>query len=397
MGKRVLLTAFTHTAVDNVLLRLGPVPARDGLPPLGPVDRIRMGDVSRVHMDVRNVSLEGRLLEAERIIMEERRQRAGQQQGAPQVASPHSTLRRPSAPTADDDGDDLTMCLAAMAAEDAAAEAEGISRDASAGSSGRGLSPTRRGLGSPVRVRVGSGPMRDVYVGEGGAVEPLWSPAAVRDWVRRAPVVAVTCLGARHALLEHVAFDLCVVDEASQLTEPTTLIAVRQARTFCLVGDHCQLPPLVAHDGAAALGMSVSLFARLAHLHPSALFVLSRQYRMAADIAALANDILYARDGSAGLVSANDAVAAQTLRVDPPGAARVILARAGVADTSWLGAVLLPQPCVAFLNTDSLGIGLEETQSALRKRHLQGAPPAPSSLLAAPSALASTAVVIAAP
>ena len=41
-------------------------------------------------------------------------------------------------------------------------------------------------------------------------------------------------------------FDVCIVDEASQVTLPTCLGPLRFADTFVLVGDHNQLPPLVS-------------------------------------------------------------------------------------------------------------------------------------------------------
>lgn len=43
-------------------------------------------------------------------------------------------------------------------------------------------------------------------------------------------------------------FDVCIVDEASQVTLPTCLGPLRYAETFVLVGDHNQLRPLVSSD-----------------------------------------------------------------------------------------------------------------------------------------------------
>ena len=40
-------------------------------------------------------------------------------------------------------------------------------------------------------------------------------------------------------------FDVCIVDEASQITLPASLGPLRYANRFVLVGDHYQLPPLV--------------------------------------------------------------------------------------------------------------------------------------------------------
>lgn len=43
-----------------------------------------------------------------------------------------------------------------------------------------------------------------------------------------------------------------------------------QARTFVLVGDHNQLPPLVSNPAAEAGGLSCSLFRLLSEAHPQA-------------------------------------------------------------------------------------------------------------------------------
>ena len=58
-------------------------------------------------------------------------------------------------------------------------------------------------------------------------------------------VVATTCLGVNHALFTQRSFDYCIVDEASQITQPVCIGPLRHARVFILVGDHYQLPPLV--------------------------------------------------------------------------------------------------------------------------------------------------------
>jgi hypothetical protein len=158
-------------------------------------------------------------------------------------------------------------------------------------------------------------------------------------------VMAVTCLGVRHPLLARRSFDVCILDEASQV-RATVRVCVRQtseclaidgsvgaagvftchtardkaehhllthtmllclcllccgsvlhavclclmlcasappslqvslpaclgplllARTFVLVGDHYQLPPLVSNHLAAQGGLGVSLFRRLSEAHP---------------------------------------------------------------------------------------------------------------------------------
>ena len=63
-------------------------------------------------------------------------------------------------------------------------------------------------------------------------------------------VFASTCLGVNNATLTKQHFDYCIVDEASQITQPVCFGAVRLADVFILIGDHNQLPPLVQSEKA---------------------------------------------------------------------------------------------------------------------------------------------------
>lgn len=53
-----------------------------------------------------------------------------------------------------------------------------------------------------------------------------------------------------------------------QVALPAVLGALGLARSFCLVGDHYQLPPLVQCRAAAKGGLDCSLFRRLCEAHP---------------------------------------------------------------------------------------------------------------------------------
>jgi DNA replication ATP-dependent helicase Dna2 len=78
------------------------------------------------------------------------------------------------------------------------------------------------------------------------AAGPKPSVLAIRAKVRSTTVVGVTCLqAARSPLLRCRLFDVCILDEATQVTLPASLPPLLRARTFVLVGDPCQLPPLV--------------------------------------------------------------------------------------------------------------------------------------------------------
>ena len=53
-----------------------------------------------------------------------------------------------------------------------------------------------------------------------------------------------------------------------QMVLPASLGPLLKARSFVLVGDHNQLPPLVTNKDAEAGGLGESLFKRLSDAHP---------------------------------------------------------------------------------------------------------------------------------
>ena len=78
-------------------------------------------------------------------------------------------------------------------------------------------------------------------------------------------MVAATCAGAGdESRLNKQLFRLVVIDEATQATEPSTLIPLmRGAEAVVMAGDPCQLPPTVISRGAEEAGLQVTLFDRL--------------------------------------------------------------------------------------------------------------------------------------
>ncbi|RMZ92447.1 hypothetical protein DV736_g317, partial [Chaetothyriales sp. CBS 134916] len=130
-------------------------------------------------------------------------------------------------------------------------------------------------------------------------------------------VVATTCLGINHGLFNARTFDYCIVDEASQITLPVCLGPIRHARTFILVGDHYQLPPLVQNKEAQAGGLNVSLFKLLSDMHPESVVNLEHQYRMAEDIQLLSSALVYGGRLKCGTPQRNILLNTDTLH--PPG------------------------------------------------------------------------------
>ena len=125
--------------------------------------------------------------------------------------------------------------------------------------------------------------------------------------------IFVGTLGSADAAeLRGLSFELVIVDEAGQATEPAMLQALRHlppgyAGRLVLVGDHRQLPPVVSDElvpppvpeAFRQLGLQAgdslrtSAFERLARLYPHALITLTEQYRMNAPICSLVSETFY--------------------------------------------------------------------------------------------------------
>ncbi|ERG95136.1 AAA domain-containing protein [Haloquadratum walsbyi] len=137
-----------------------------------------------------------------------------------------------------------------------------------------------------VRVGTDSGvddAMQDVKLDQTG------SPETCATAIQSASVVAATTSTCGSRVMREQSFDIAVIDEASQLTEPNTLAAVALADRVVLVGDHQQLPPVVRADTR----LQTSLFQRLIDLHPNSSVLLDRQYRMAQRIQAFSSKRFY--------------------------------------------------------------------------------------------------------
>ncbi|KAK8067364.1 RNA dependent RNA polymerase-domain-containing protein [Apiospora hydei] len=130
-----------------------------------------------------------------------------------------------------------------------------------------------RGKEGPVALRV-STEVRKVaedlrkHTLDGMAGAEIYSNhAAMREAKKRiqsCQIAFTTCIGAGIGLLRSQNdFDIVIIDEASQQTEPASLVPLTKGcRRAVLVGDHVQLRPTV-QSVTAALGYDVSLFERL--------------------------------------------------------------------------------------------------------------------------------------
>lgn len=88
--------------------------------------------------------------------------------------------------------------------------------------------------------------------------------AAEQELLMNADVICCTCVGAGDPRLAKQRFRYVLIDESTQATEPECMVPiVLGPKQVIMVGDHCQLGPVVMCKKAAAAGLSQSLFERL--------------------------------------------------------------------------------------------------------------------------------------
>lgn len=117
-------------------------------------------------------------------------------------------------------------------------------------------------------------------------VQKLWRQARDLEFeisrriLASAQVVLATHGGLSRKMIKGQ-FDLVVLDEASQATEPLSWIPLTMGDKAVFAGDSLQLPPTIYSKEAAEGGLSTTLFDRLKELLPGHLQTLLRvQYRM---------------------------------------------------------------------------------------------------------------------
>ncbi len=132
---------------------------------------------------------------------------------------------------------------------------------------------------------------------------------AVEEVIADADVVCTTNSSSASRALEGRKFDLCVIDEATQSTEPSCLIPAVKAHKLVMAGDHKQLPPTILNEKAKKEGLSETMFERLIALYGDDIKTLLKvQYRMHEKIMKFSDDRFYQ-----GTLIADDTVKENTL------------------------------------------------------------------------------------
>jgi predicted DNA helicase len=254
-GRRVLATAASNVAVDNVLEFL----LREG------VAALRVGHPARVTPALRERTLDALVEEHP----EYRRSRQLRDEAFELKARAEEELTRPSGRYRRGMSDERIRELAER------------------GRGSRGVPEERiREMAEFLEAREEI----DRLFEESRALED----AAVRDVLDRADVVCTTNSTAGSELLEDESFDVLVLDEATQATEPSCLIPLVRADRAVLAGDHRQLPPTVLSREAREEGLDVTLFERLARRGEDRITdTLTVQYRMHREIMEFPNRRFY--------------------------------------------------------------------------------------------------------
>uniref|UniRef100_A0A8C9ZK14 DNA replication ATP-dependent helicase/nuclease n=1 Tax=Sander lucioperca TaxID=283035 RepID=A0A8C9ZK14_SANLU len=191
------------------------------------------------------------------------------------------------------------------------------------------------------------------YTEESARKKGVHSLSELEQLYNKELVVATTCMGIKHPIFTRRRFDFCIVDEASQISQPICLGPLFYAKRFVLVGDHQQLPPIVQNQEARSLGMDESLFKRL-ELHSGAVVQLNVQYRMNRQIMSLSNSLMY--EGRLECGSERTATALLTLPF-------VLSVQSELSsyskthpqhDLAWIQPTLLPSNPVCFLDCSTV-------------------------------------------
>ncbi|XP_023251041.1 DNA replication ATP-dependent helicase/nuclease DNA2 [Seriola lalandi dorsalis] len=184
-------------------------------------------------------------------------------------------------------------------------------------------------------------------------------------------VVGTTCMSIKHPIFTRRRFDFCIVDEASQISQPICLGPLFYAKRFVLVGDHQQLPPIVQNHEARSRGMDESLFKRL-ELHCEAVVQLNVQYRMNRQIMSLSNSLMY----EGRLECGSERTASALLTLPFLLSVQSDLSSYSQAhpqhDLAWIQATLSPSNPVCFLDC-SMVPALESVEQGGVSNHTEAA------------------------
>lgn len=113
------------------------------------------------------------------------------------------------------------------------------------------------------------------------------------DIMDGARVIASTLIGSANKVLMGRKFSTLFIDEAAQAMQPACWVAIAKVHRVILAGDHLQLPPTVKSNEAMRGGLATSLMELVAKQQPSAVSLLTTQYRMNEEIMRFSSNWFY--------------------------------------------------------------------------------------------------------
>lgn len=93
--------------------------------------------------------------------------------------------------------------------------------------------------------------------------------------------------------LPNQVFDLVIIDECAQATEPQSWIPLQFAKKAIFAGDHKQLEPVVKSKKAALAGLDITLFEQIMNRYPEVSKMLKIQHRMNKNIMNWSSGTMY--------------------------------------------------------------------------------------------------------
>lgn len=177
---------------------------------------------------------------------------------------------------------------------------------------------------------------------------------AVDEIIDSSDVVCTTNSTAGSELMQGRDFDVVMIDEATQATEPSCLIPMNHANKVVMAGDHRQLPPTILNQEAKEKGLDETLFERMLDVHGTGIKeMLQVQYRMNTDIMDFPSEHFYG-----GELTADGSVADHKLDID-----------LGKVEDSLKDA-LNPENVVVFIDTE--GKEKEQTRRGSTSKYNPG-------------------------
>ncbi len=239
-GKKVLVCADSNTAVDNIVEKLA-----------GKVYVVRLGHPARISRKLYETTLDFRIASSEEgELIEKLTERMEA------LKKKRSTLTRPSPAMRRGLTNEQIMKLARK------------SRGA------RGVSSKK--IKEMALWLTYTSSLREMTKRRQSLME-----RAAKRILSSAQVVCTTNAGAFSEFLREDRFDVVVIDEATQATEPSCLMPVIKAPKVIMAGDHKQLPPTILSEEAKKKGLELTMFERFMKLYGKTnSIMLEYQYRM---------------------------------------------------------------------------------------------------------------------